>query len=533
MIAQNDRHVALTGPETARAKCPICEEVRRSYLFVVRGLPVVRCPGCGLVCLHPQPSREECKEFYRLETAEDEAARHSIPTTTEQDALSRYLGALHECGLHGGRILLIAPPDYPCAADISAAGFDVDTHRSLADGGEVEDFGRDYDAVIVLHELEKAASPTDLLKAVRASLRPAGVLLLTASSIDSWPAGFFGERWIQWRPENRFYFSPTTIQLLLLKSGFANIWVEPDRRRYTLAHIHDRAKNSPRTFWTRAIHALYRIVPASLRQMHVRLATSGMIVTAVKVEKRRRPLCSIIVPAYNERETFPLLMNALLAQRLQGVDREIIIVESNSSDGTRDLALQYRNYPEVRVVLEDRPRGKGHAVRAGLAHATGDFVLIQDADLEYDLNDYELLLEPLLASRALFVLGARHGGNWKMRHFTDQPAMSSALNVGHLFFTTLLNVLFRQCLKDPFTMFKVLHRDCLHGLKFTCNRFDFDHELVIKLVRKGYTPLEIPVNYRSRSFKEGKKVSMLRDPLSWIWVNFKLRFTPLRRRSAQ
>ena len=166
-----------------------------------------------------------------------------------------------------------------------------------------------------------------------------------------------------------------------------------------------------------------------------------------------------------------------------------------------------------------------HAVRAGLARATGDYVLIQDADMEYDLEDYDALLEPLISGREAFTLGARHGGAaWKMRQFTGQPLLSLLLNAGHWFFTTMVNVLFLQRLKDPFTMFKVFRRDCIYGLNFKCNRFDFDYELLIKLLRKGYKPLELPVNYRSRSFEEGKKVSMVSDPLSWIKACFKLRF---------
>ena len=114
-----------------------------------------------------------------------------------------------------------------------------------------------------------------------------------------------------------------------------------------------------------------------------------------------------------------------------------------------------------------------------------------------------------------------------MRHFTEQKSVSTALNFGHLFFTGVINVLYRQKMRDPFTMFKVFHRDCLYGLEFECNRFDFDHELVIKLVRKGYTPLEIPVNYWSRSFRQGKKVRVFRDPFGWLWIDFKLRFQRL------
>jgi glycosyltransferase involved in cell wall biosynthesis len=180
----------------------------------------------------------------------------------------------------------------------------------------------------------------------------------------------------------------------------------------------------------------------------------------------------------------------------------------------------------VKLILEEQPRGKGYAVRIGLKAATGDYVLIQDADLEYDLEDYDGLLEPLVAGRAAFVLGSRHGGRnvWKMRQFTGQFGLSLFVNLGHWFFVTLINVLFLQRLRDPFTMFKVFRRDCLYALEFECNRFDFDFELLIKLIRKGYHPIELPVNYRSRSFKEGKKVRMFRDPLTWLralaWLRF-------------
>jgi len=99
--------------------------------------------------------------------------------------------------------------------------------------------------------------------------------------------------------------------------------------------------------------------------------------------------------------------------------------------------------------------------------------------------------------------------------------------VGHVFFTALFNVVYGTRLRDPFTMFKVFRRDCLHGLTFESNRFDFDWELVGKLVRAGYQPIEIVVNYRSRSFAEGKKVSFFRDPLTWIRACFKYRFVRL------
>jgi hypothetical protein len=321
-----------------------------------------------------------------------------------------------------------------------------------------------YDAAILLDQLQTQSAPGDLLRTAYTALRPGAPLLLTVRST--------GGQWC---------FDENTIQLLLLRYGFHEV--------------------------------LTRKLPGS-----------RLLVTATRDEPPARPKCSIVVAAYNESRTFPVLMDALLKKSTPGVDREIVVIESNSTDGTRELAKQYQDRPEVKLVLQDKPLGKGHAIREGFRHATGDIVLIQDADLEYDLNDYDALLAPILSHRALFVLGTRHAGDWKMRRFAEQKVLATGLNLGHAFFTGLINILFRQNMTDPFTMFKVFRRDCLFGLAFQCNRFDFDHELVIKLVRKGYRPLEIPVNYCSRSFREGKKVRLFRDPFTWLWIDLKLRF---------
>ncbi|MBV9669946.1 MAG: glycosyltransferase family 2 protein [Acidobacteriales bacterium] len=241
-------------------------------------------------------------------------------------------------------------------------------------------------------------------------------------------------------------------------------------------------------------------------------------------------MLSVIVPVYNEQSTFAEVMEELLAKTIEGVDIEIIVVESNSTDGSRELALQYQDHPRVRLILESRPYGKGHAVRAGLQAATGNLVLIQDADLEYDINDYDALIAPLLRYHNNFVLGSRHvvgKNNWKVREFSDSPGLAAFFNFGHILFLTLFNLLYGQRLSDPFTMFKVFRAECLYGLAFECNRFDFDYEIVIKFLRKGYKPVELPVNYRSRSLKEGKKVTLIRDPLTWIRALFKFRGGPL------
>jgi glycosyltransferase involved in cell wall biosynthesis len=237
---------------------------------------------------------------------------------------------------------------------------------------------------------------------------------------------------------------------------------------------------------------------------------------------------SVVIPVYNEIATVRQALDALVAKRMPGYELQLIIVESNSTDGSREVVVGYRQMPNVTVILEDSPKGKGHAVRAGLEAAKGEIVIIQDADLEYDLDDYGKLLAPIASREHAFVLGSRHTNQgWAIRKFTDQKLHALVLNMAHWTFTFMINASLGVWLSDPFTMYKVFRRDCIKGLKLECNRFDFDWELLIKLVRKGYRPIEIPVAYRSRSFKAGKKVSMIRDPLTWMVALVKYRLQPL------
>ena len=531
MTVPSGRRAPLPRParmSLAGGACPLCGWEGWTYLFVSHGVPVCRCGRCELTRLFPQPTEAEIRAFYAgsAETTPDTGPWLEPDLATDREAAAGYLARLNVLGAGAKTVLVLAQPDHPFAALAGEHGHRVTaiTARGLADASLEPGC---FDAAFVIEELEKAADPVAALQRIHAALRPDGALLLVTPSMDSWAARFLAGRWVAWRPENLYYFDERTVQSVLLRSGFSRIEVTRDWRRFSLEHVHRRARAYPRTVLTRAVRLLYLLLPAALRDVRVRLASSAIIVTARRVELRPRPLLSVVMPVYNERRTFAETMEAVLAKEIPGVDKEVIVVESNSTDGTRDLVLSYRGRPGVTVELEDRPLGKGHAVRRGLSLASGDVILIQDADLEYDINDYDSLLEPLLTWERAFVLGSRHGGSWKIRTFTDQFATAAAMNIGHLIFATALNILYVQRLRDPFTMFKVFRRDCLHGLEFECNRFDFDYEIVIKLLRKGYRPLELSVNYTSRSFEEGKKVSMLRDPLTWIWALVKFRFVPL------
>jgi len=503
----------------SRTVCPLCSSAQWYYLFSRHGARVYRCSNCTLT-----------RQKVGAEGVDELDGNQNFSSPTEQEAAAAYWRLLHTLSPSGSRILLIAPREHPFAALAAKAGRLVEHRFSIHELAQAALPANHFDSAVVLFQIEESRDPIDALKRLRTLIKPDGLLLLVTPSLDSWPARFFRSQWTEWQSGRVYYFDSQTIQSALLRAGFEHIRIRPDRRRYTPDHLNERARAFPRTMLTRAIQLVYLVAPTSVRRTaRIRLTTSCMVVTAQPAEQRTRPRLSIIMPVYNERASFEATLNEVIAKSLPDLDKEIVIVESNSTDGTRELASRYQHRPNVKLLLENRPYGKGHAVRTGLAHATGDYVLIQDADREYDVNDYEALIQPLVTYRSAFVLGSRHSGDWKIRHFNDQLGIATFFNVGHWLFTAAINFLFGQRLRDPFTMYKVFRRDCLYGLEFESNRFDLDFELVIKLLRKGYTPLEIPVNYHARSFTEGKKVSPVRDPITWLRALIKYRIQPLYR----
>jgi glycosyltransferase involved in cell wall biosynthesis len=236
---------------------------------------------------------------------------------------------------------------------------------------------------------------------------------------------------------------------------------------------------------------------------------------------------SVVLPVYNEAATVAAILDQVTALDLPGIDVELIVVESNSTDGSRDIVRRYAGRPGVKLILQDAPRGKGAAVREGFEHATGDIVLIQDGDLEYRVDEYPIVLAPLLAGEADFVLGCRWAPGKAMRVFPQARVKSLVMNGAHLVFTAMFNAVYRTHLRDPFTMYKVFRRSCIDGVAFQSNRFDFDWELVAKLVRLGHIPVEVSITYEARGFDHGKKVRFFRDPLTWMVALVRFRFSPL------
>lgn len=222
---------------------------------------------------------------------------------------------------------------------------------------------------------------------------------------------------------------------------------------------------------------------------------------------------SIIIPVFNERATVLTVLDRVQAA---GHDAEIIVVDDGSTDGSREILAVRARESGGRITLLEHPanRGKGAALVTGIARAVGEYVLIQDADLEYDPADYGLLLAVVDSQRAAAVYGSRFG--------TSRPKMSVRHVVGNRLLTGLTNLLYGSDLTDMETCYKLIRRSLFLELGITCNRFDVEPEITAKLLKRGVRIHEVPINYEGRSFAAGKKISWV-DFVSAVWTLVRLR----------
>jgi glycosyltransferase involved in cell wall biosynthesis len=209
-----------------------------------------------------------------------------------------------------------------------------------------------------------------------------------------------------------------------------------------------------------------------------------------------RPLLTVIMPCYNEVQTLSDILRAIRAVEL---DKEIIAVDDCSSDGTFDLLqAEAAHDPRMRVIRHPHNRGKGAAVRSGLTHALGEIVIIQDADLEYDPNDYYELVRPIAEGRIEVVFGSRFMGRHTGMYFWNA--------LGNKGLTFLTNFLFNSWISDMETCYKVMRTDIMRSLNLESNDFRLEPEITAKVLRQGYRIYEVPVSYLGRTYEEGKKM---------------------------
>ena len=220
------------------------------------------------------------------------------------------------------------------------------------------------------------------------------------------------------------------------------------------------------------------------------------------------------MPVYNERGNLVEILNRVQAVP---IEKEIIIVDDGSTDGTRQILRDIKGQ-NVKVILHERNQGKGAAIKTGLTEATGDIVIIQDGDLEYDPMDYLKLIPLIQSGEAQVVYGSRTlGSNERSYH---------RYYWGGQFVTLVTNILYGLKITDEPTCYKMFKKEVIDRIKLDCTGFEFCPEVTAKVVRLGYTIHEVPISYHPRSFEEGKKIKW-RDGLIAIWTLLKCRFLPI------
>jgi len=239
---------------------------------------------------------------------------------------------------------------------------------------------------------------------------------------------------------------------------------------------------------------------------------------------------SVVMPVYNEIGTIAEIVRRVRAVQLVvpvgygpnngavvELEREVVIVDDGSTDGTQEVLHKLEGEPDVVIVLHGHNRGKGAAVRTGIQHASGDVMVVQDADLEYDPRDYPALLKPIVESRSQVVYGSRfRGGPTKTMFFWHM--------VGNNFLTLVTNLLYNTILSDMETGYKVFTREVALQLDLRSPGWGFDPEITAQILKHGYRIYEVPISYTGREFKEGKKISW-RDGLTVLWTLLECRLT--------
>ena len=226
---------------------------------------------------------------------------------------------------------------------------------------------------------------------------------------------------------------------------------------------------------------------------------------------------SIVIPVFNEVNTIKGILERIQEVHLpQIANREIVVVDDYSTDGTRDVLAAYKDQTTIKIIHHDRNRGKGAALRTGIAHTTGSLVIIQDADLEYDPQEYPKLLAPIMAGKADVVYGSRFAGGESKRvlyywHF-----------LGNKFLTTLSNMFTNINLTDMETCYKVFRGEIIRSIRIEEDRFGFEPEVTSKVARMECRIYEVGISYSGRTYAEGKKINW-KDGVRAVWCIVKYR----------
>lgn len=236
---------------------------------------------------------------------------------------------------------------------------------------------------------------------------------------------------------------------------------------------------------------------------------------------------SIIIPAYNEEATIQEVIRKVQNVNLDHMEKEIVVVDDGSRDRTREILKQI---PGIRYIFHEKNLGKGGALKTGIQNSTGDLILLQDADLEYDPEDYRALVQPILERRSEFVMGSRFITQ-RPHFFTKNGDPFFTHYIGNWMIIWLTNFLYGQRNTDYEGCYKVFTRSLAQSIPVITNGFAFDNELICKTLRRRYRISEVPIHYSPRLYSQGKKITW-RDGIVMLWTIFKWRFLPFNEKGS-
>lgn len=233
---------------------------------------------------------------------------------------------------------------------------------------------------------------------------------------------------------------------------------------------------------------------------------------------------SIIIPVYNEKQTIEEILRRLMVVKMMKVEKEIIVVDDKSTDGTREILYKIKKkHPRFKIIFRSINGGKGVAVRTGLEKATGDYIIIQDADLEYNPRDIPRLLKLVLERKAKVVYGSRLK-RWPNLRKDERTPRFLFHYFGNRFLSLITSLFYGQWLTDMETCYKLFPKKAVKGIQLKARSFDFEPEITSKLLKKGYRILEVSIMTEPRGYEEGKKLKTLREGSLALWTLIKYRF---------
>ncbi len=233
---------------------------------------------------------------------------------------------------------------------------------------------------------------------------------------------------------------------------------------------------------------------------------------------------SIIIPVFNEEKTIEKILEKLVSLNIDAVQKEIVVVNDESLDNTPLILSKFnKREKRIKVINHKKNLGKGSAISTGIKNSTGDYIIIQDADLEYDPNQIKNLIKPIIEKKSEVVYGTRLNRLPNLKR--DEKSILFLIHYfGNRFLSFLTSILYGQWITDMETCYKLFPRKAVERMKLSAKRFDFEPEITAKLLKKGYKILEVPITTKPRGYDEGKKLNTIKDGTIALWTLLKYRF---------